>query len=277
MKASQRATRCRTAAPLAAQCVAAVAGALSALVPASPWACGQVNSEDLRLLRRTPVVEVYEAVRQSVVFVTGPVFQGDRPKLEEFFELPGSEPLPESVGSGFVIHPAGYILTNAHGAERIVEPWVVLADGKRYPAELVATASQEDVALLKVDAGRQWPAVRLAAAGDVMIGETVVVIGHPHGLRHTCTAGIVGAVGRSTQLADRGNMTLRDLIQTDAAINPGSSGGPWFNVVGEVMGMTVSMKQGAENISFAIPAATIRRVLPGLLDPERRYGLLVGL
>jgi serine protease Do len=223
------------------------------------------------------VVEVFEAGRDVTVFVTGPIYQEDRPKLEEFFKLPGKEPFEQNVGSGIVIHPSGYVITNAHGVERVVSPVVVLSDGQKHPAELVASSSTEDVALLKIEAGRRLSAARLGASGDVMIGETVIVIGHPHGLMHTCTTGILSAVGRTTSLSDRNNLTLQGLIQTDAAINPGSSGGPWFNVVGEVMGMTVSKKGGADNISFAIPIATIRKLLPGMLDVERRYGLMTGL
>jgi serine protease Do len=237
----------------------------------------QVSPDDLRLLRRTPVVEVFDASKDAIVFVTGPIFQGDRPKLEEFFKVPGAKPFEHSVGTGFVVHPSGYVVANAHGVERVISHQMVLSDGKKYPAELVASSGAEDLALLKIEAGRPLPCVQLARAGDVMIGETIIVIGHPHGLLHTCTTGIVSAVGRTTNLADRENLKLTNLIQTDAGINPGSSGGPWFNVVGEVMGMTVSKKGGADNISFAIPVATIRRLLPGMLDVEGRLGLVTGL
>jgi len=232
---------------------------------------------DSRKSRRTPVVAVFEQCRDSVVYVTGPIFKVRKPSLEEFFILPGEKPPINSVGSGFVVHESGYIITNAHAAEKVIYAQVALSDGRTYRADLVASIHEEDVALLKIDAGRPLKPVRLARSGDVMIGETVVVIANPHGLRHTCTAGVVSAMGRTTTVSDIGDLTLRDLIQTDAAINPGSSGGPWFNVLGEVMGLTASQKRDAENIGFAVPAATIRRLLPEMLDVHRRYGLLTGL
>jgi serine protease Do len=119
--------------------------------------------------------------------------------------------------------------------------------------------------------------VRLARSNDLMIGETVIVIANPHALLHTCTTGVLSAVGRDVRLADVPGVTLPNLIQSDAGINPGSSGGPWFNVVGEVIGFTTSMRKDAENIAFANPVAALRRMLPEMLDVERRYGLVTGL
>jgi serine protease Do len=231
---------------------------------------------DSRALRRTPVVQVFEDSKDSVVYVTGPILSDGQSPLQEFFRLPGKPLEHISIGSGFVIHPAGYVLTNAHATEKVIAHLVSLSDGKTYPADLVATIHDQDVALLKIDAGRPLKAVRLAQAGDVMVGETVVVIANPHGLLHTCTAGVVSAVGRTTNVTDV-QLLLKDLIQTDAGVNPGSSGGPWFNIAGEVMGMTTTKKRDADNIGFAIPAATLRKLLPGMLDVEDRYDLTTGL
>jgi len=125
--------------------------------------------------------------------------------------------------------------------------------------------------------GRPLKPVRLALSGDLMIGETVIVIGNPHALRYTCTVGVLSAIGRETRVADLAGLTLHDTIQTDAGINPGSSGSPWFNVVGEVIGMTASMKKDAQNIAFAVSAATLRKALPKMLNVERRYGFASGL
>ena len=235
------------------------------------------GAADSTASRRTPVVAVFEQCRDSVVYVTGPIFKVRKPSLEEFFILPGKKPPISSVGSGFAVHESGYVLTNAHAAEKVIYPEVTLSDGRTCRADLIASIHEEDVALLKIDAGRPLKPVRLARSGDVMIGETVIVIAHPHGLRHTCTAGVVSALGRTTTVSDIEDLTLRDLIQTDAAINPGSSGGPWFNVLGEVMGLTASQKRDAENIGFAVSVATIRRLLPEMLDVDRRYGLVTGL
>jgi len=232
---------------------------------------------DTQAVRRTRVVEVFENWKDSVVFVTGPIVKADKGSAAEFFAA-SREPLKErSVGTGFVIHESGYVVTNAHGVEKILAHVVVLADGKSYPAEPVAVMHQQDLALLKVVGARPLKAVRLVRDGELMIGETVIVIAHPHGLLHTCTAGVLSAMGRTSHLADVPGVTLQNLIQSDAGINPGSSGGPWFNAAGEVMGMTASMKKEAENIAFAISAATLRKLLPGMLDIERRYGFACGL
>ena len=249
---------------------------LTLICPAAGAAANEAAPDDRRRMRRTPAVEVFETWQDSVVFVTGPVNTSDKPPLDEFFDLPGKK-RETSIGSGFVIHRSGYILTNAHATARVLDHEVVLSNSKSYPAELAALAPEDDLALLKIDAGGPLHAVRLAGGDDLMIGETVIAIGHPHGLRFTCTAGVLSAKGRATNLLDRKERRLRNLIQCDAGINPGSSGGPWLNILGEVIGITASMKKNAENIAFAVPAATIRRQLPQMLDVQRRYGFTTGL
>jgi serine protease Do len=240
-------------------------------VPAAPAAA------DNRALRRTPAVEVYRQWKNSVVFVTGPIVKGDKPTAEEFFQTPQVGPVENSVGTGFVVHADGYILTNAHAAERIVGPVVVLPDGKPRPAELLASLHELDVALLKVEGVDSLRPVQFGQSGDAMTGEAAIVIANPLGLSRTCTVGVVSATGRSTHLADVRGVTLLDLLQSDAGINPGSSGGPWFNAAGEVMGMTTSMKRDAENVAFAISTATLRKTLPAMLDAELRGGFVTGL
>ncbi len=249
---------------------------LAMVSPAGGAAADEGVENDRRQMRRTPVVEVFETWHDSVVFVTGPIAAAGPAPLDEFFDLPKKKH-QTSVGGGFVVHSSGYILTNAHGVVKILDHKVSLSNSKLYPAELVAMASEVDLALLKIDPEKPLHAVQLAPAGDLMIGETVIAIGHPHGLRLTCTSGVLSATGRSTNLVDMKGRKLKDLLQCDAGINPGSSGGPWLNILGEVIGITVSMKKNAENIGFALPAATIRQRLPQMLDVERRYGFATGL
>ncbi|MGA2032482.1 MAG: trypsin-like peptidase domain-containing protein [Thermoguttaceae bacterium] len=226
--------------------------------------------------RRTPTVEIFHRWKDSVVYLTGPLVTGKGPSMDEFFRLPQNRET-SSIGSGFVIHESGYIVANAHSVERVIQQFVNLGDGQTYPAELIAVARDKDLALLKVEPGAPLRPVQLAKSGDFLIGERVTVIGNPHGLRHTCTAGIVSAAGRSVQTTGLPGITLHDLIQTDAGLNPGSSGGPWFNVLGRVIGITTSMQAGSQAIGFAVPVAALREVLPDMLDVERRYGLAVGL
>jgi len=267
-----RRSRCRQV----ASCV--LIGALLLAGRAAPSLAQAEPDEqtDRAALRRTPAVEVFEKWKDSVVYVTGPIVPGGGSKLAEFFDVPGAK-LEQSVGTGFVVHGSGYVVTNAHAAGRVISHQVVLSDGKKCPAELVASIRNEDLALLKVDAARPLPAVKLARSGDLLIGEPVIVIANPHGLMYTCTQGIVSAIRRQTNLLDVEGVTLTDMIQTDAGINPGSSGGPWFNVFGQVIGLTASMKRDSQNIGFAISAASLRRLLPEMLDVERRYGLVTGL
>lgn len=185
------------------------------------------------------------------------------------------------VGSGFVIDPEGYIMTNAHvvsGAERIE---VVLpppdADGSLasalsgkvniVPARIVGRTSEIDLALLKVD-GEKLPALPLAAYRDLRQGETVFAFGSPQGLRNTVTHGLVSAVARQI---DPDSPLI--YIQTDAPVNPGNSGGPLVNVDGQVIGMNtfiLSQSGGNEGLGFAVPCATVRTVYRQL----RQYGRL---
>ena len=252
-------------------------GAVAVVAILASKAVAQGAASDTRALRRSPVVEVFEKCRESVVFVTGPILRTGQSPADEFFVSSAPGPQEQNVGSGCVLHPAGYVLTNAHAVEKLIEPVVVLSDGRRYPAEVVAVVHQQDLDLLQINPPKPLAAVRLGRPGDLMVGETVVVIANPHGLLYTCTSGVLSAVGRSTNLADMPGVVLRGLIQSDAAINPGSSGGPWFNIAGEMIGMTSSMKRDAENIAFAIPSATLCRYLPEMLDIERRQGIVTGL
>ncbi len=254
----------------------AVFAALLTLAAAGLDAAGQALTSDTRAKRRTPVVEVFETWKDAVVFVTGPVVTPGQPPTDEFFVPSEQKTQEQNVGTGCVLHESGYVVTNAHAVEKLIAPVVALGDGRRFPAEVVAVLHQQDLALLKIEAGR-LKTVRLALSDDLLIGETIVVIGNPHGLLFTCTTGVVSAVGRASNLVDVPGVVLRDLIQSDAGINPGSSGGPWFNIAGEMIGITSSMKRDAENIAFAISAASLRRALPGMLDVERRQGMLTGL
>jgi serine protease Do len=226
--------------------------------------------------RRTPAVEIFQRYKGAVVYLTGPMLGPREPAVDEFFALPRRREVT-SLGSGCIIHPSGYILANAHAVEKPFFHEVTLSDGRRLTAELLAVVRQHDLALLKVEAGRPLTAVKLAHDGDLMIGEPVIVIGNPQGLLSTCTTGVLSAVGRATRPSGLPGITLYGMIQTDAAINPGSSGGPWFNALGEVIGVTAAQKMNAENIAFGIPVATIRQTLPEMLDVEGGQGITTGL
>ena len=239
--------------------------------------------EDKQYRRRTAVVDVFEAARDSVVNVsTTEIVEIRSPfgiptPFEGFFEMPRSRRRieRESVGSGFVLHPAGYIITNAHVVARTAQRKAIFANGDVYEAELISIDEDRDLAVLKIDAGRLLPPIRLGTSSDLMVGEPVVAIGNPFGFQHSVTVGVISALNRSLQIDH--DRKFDSLIQTDASINPGNSGGPLLNILGEVVGVNTAIRADAENIGFAIPADSLRQMLPDMLDVERRYGFVTGL
>ena len=258
----------------------AFSAALAAVLicAAAGTALGQTKLEtvDPHDPRRTPVVEVFHHWRDSVVYLTGPLASAPGPTIDEFFQVPLRRETI-SIGSGFVVHESGYVITNAHAVERVITHHATLTDGRTYPAELIGLSREYDLALLKVEAGRPLQPVQLGKSNDFLLGETVIIISNPAGLLHTCTTGVISASERHTLASGLPGVVLRDLIQTDASINPGSSGGPWFNVLGEVVGVTTAKQVGSQNIGFGIPVMAVRHTLPQMLDVERRYGIFTGL
>lgn len=261
--------------------------AISCVLAVATDALGQDAAgatRDDRDLRRTPVVEVFEANRDSVVNIAstrvvedrGPFLFGS--PFDDLFDMPspfrGRRYARTSMGSGFVLHRDGYIITNAHVVARTVERKVIFADGREIEAEIVAIDVDRDLAMLKIDTPDTLPAVTLGRSDDLMVGETVIAIGNPLGFQHTVTSGVVSATGRDLDFA--GGISLEGLIQTDASINPGNSGGPLLNILGELIGVNTAIRGDAQNIGFAIAVDQLREVLPDLLDIERRYRIVTG-
>ncbi|WP_019919490.1 DegQ family serine endoprotease [Methyloversatilis discipulorum] len=177
----------------------------------------------------------------------------------------GEGPAPRGIGSGFVISPDGYILTNAHVVADAAEVTVKFTDKREYKAKVIGSDKRTDVALIKIEA-KNLPAVKLGNAETTRVGEWVAAIGAPFGFENTVTAGIVSAKSRA--LPDE---SLVPFIQTDVAINPGNSGGPLFNLNGEVIGINsqiYSRTGGFMGLSFAIPIDVAMRVA----DQIKQYG-----
>ncbi len=185
--------------------------------------------------------------------------------FERFFGPPRRMPYKaKSLGSGFVIDPAGYILTNNHVVENADEIVVRLPTGKEFKAKVVGRDSKTDIALIEIHGASELTPVLLGNSDDLKVGQWVVAIGNPFGLENTVTAGIVSAIGRHINQGPYDNF-----IQTDAAINPGNSGGPLLNTRGEVVGInTAIFSRGGGNIGigFAIPISLAREIIPQLKE-----------
>ncbi len=171
----------------------------------------------------------------------------------------------KGLGSGFIIDPRGYIVTNRHVIAGADEIQVTLEGNKKFKASVVSADPKTDVAVIKID-GRNLPTVRLGDPRTLEVGDWVLAVGNPFGLTQTVTAGIVSAKGRS---ADIGPLHYQNFIQTDAAINQGNSGGPLVNIEGEVIGLNtaiVSESGGSVGIGFAIPVDVIKKVVDATLS-----------
>jgi S1-C subfamily serine protease len=187
-------------------------------------------------------------------------------------------------GSGFVLTPDGYVLTNSHVARagrdsvKGLQHRVHLADGREAPARFVGDDPDTDLALLQVDAAASGtlPTLALGSSATLKRGEIAIAIGNPLGFEHTVTAGIVSALGRSMR-ASTGRL-IPDVVQTDAALNPGNSGGPLLNARGEVIGVNTAIIRGAQALCFAVAVDIASWVVPQLLrhGAVRRAWLGVG-
>jgi serine protease Do len=225
--------------------------------------------------RRTAVVDVVERVRAAVVNIHSER-NARGPDAEDLLApLAPSQNRINGMGTGIVVDPRGYIVTNQHVVEEVNLIRVRLSDGTAHTARVLAREHEADLAILKIDAGRPLPVMPLGTANDLMVGETVIAIGNAYGYEHTVSVGVVSAVKRDVTLNKE--VSYKALIQTDACINPGNSGGPLLNVNGELVGVNVAIRAGAQGIGFAIPVDSMLRVVADLLSIRKRNGTWHGL
>ncbi len=253
---------------------------LAGLIASAPCRA-EVPDDDPRV---TPVVRAYRRARPAVVNIssrkiirTRMGFFGDDLFSEMFPDLAPTRRVPvASLGSGVVIHPAGYVVTNAHVVRSAEEVRATFAEKSEHRADLIVADLASDLAILKLrrPPDRPLESLPLGRSDDLMVGETVVAVGNPLGLASTVTVGVVSAIGRT--LTFRDGVEITGLIQTDAPINRGNSGGPLLNIKGELIGINTAIRADAQDIGFAIPIGRLRELLPELLDVEQLHRLVFG-
>jgi serine protease Do len=222
--------------------------------------------------------EVAKAVTPAVVNITSRAVRGHdrnrRDPMDEFFgapfgpfgpqgPVPPREPRGGGMGSGVIVSPDGYVITNNHVVEGANELTVTLPDKREFKGKIVGTDPKTDLAVVKIDASG-LPFVKWGDSSKLQVGEYVLAIGNPFGLNSTVTLGIVSALGRGRM----GITQYEDFIQTDAAINPGNSGGALINTAGELVGINtaiISQTGGYQGVGFAVPAGMAKPVLESLI------------
>ena len=177
-------------------------------------------------------------------------------------------------GTGCVIDAAGYVLTNDHVVHGAIGGEAMFADGRKFPFKIIVSAPEEDLAIIKLDDQRPFPALTLGRSHDLILGEPVVVIGTPEGLHHSVSRGIVSGLDRSTKTQ---HAILPSMLQTDAGSSGGFSGSPLINALSQQIGVLTSRKKEAENVAFAITIDHVRKSFPWMIAGEKRFGFQLGL
>lgn len=226
-------------------------------------------------LRLTPLVRAVQQARPSIVNIHGEKIVGGEfggPTTEARRRVNG-------MGTGVVIDERGYIITNHHVVDGVRKILVTTADEQTLVAQLVSHDPKTDLAVIKIETLTPLPVIHIGTSADLMPGETVVAVGNAFGYEHTVTQGIISALHRSVQVSD--TQSYEDLIQTDASINPGNSGGPLLNIDGEMIGINVAVRAGAQGIGFAIPIDKTLAIATELLSTRRIdhtwHGLVIDL
>src|SRR5262245_43080408 len=230
-------------------------------VPAFLWLAALAEASELR---NSPIVKAVQDTEPAVVNIHGrKMVRAENAS----FGTPDAVRQVNGMGTGIIIDPRGYILTNYHVVEGVSNIQVTLADSKTAVARLISHDPKTDLAVIKIDAKEPLSVIHFGTSCDLMKGEQVIAIGNAYGYEHTVTRGIISALHRNVQVSDE--QKYNDLIQCDASINPGNSGGPLLNIDGEAIGINVAVRVGAQGIGFAIPIDEALEVAARLMSTER--------
>jgi len=230
---------------------------------------------------QSSIVTVVEKATPAVVSI---IITKDLPKITTFDPFSGTFNLPDpnqptqkqeiGGGSGFIISSDGYVVTNKHVVvDTEAEYTVLLNNGDKHPAKVLARDPSNDLAILKID-GKNFPTLQLGDSDSLKVGQSVIAIGNALGeFRNTVSTGVVSGLARSITASSGPSSSERllGLIQTDASINPGNSGGPLMDTTGQVIGINVAVAQGAQNIGFALPINQVKQTI----ESVRKNGRLV--
>src|SRR5215211_6759215 len=217
--------------------------------------------------RLTPIVLAVRKARVSVVSIKGQKTVTEKSESGSKADTSEAPRQVNGMGTGTVIDERGYVLTNYHVVSDVRRIEVTLDDGRGLIGDLIAYDAAADLAVIKIPASKPLTVIRLGTSADLMVGESVIALGNAFGYEQTVTRGVVSALGRDVQVSE--TQSYDHLIQTDASINPGNSGGPLLNIDGEMIGVNVAVRAGAQGIGFAIPIDDALTVAARLLNVQR--------
>jgi serine protease Do len=227
--------------------------ALAVLVGALLIGAATENQACAQYSRRTPITEAVEKTKNSIVTIK--------------VERQNNWGRTEVVGTGVIVDDRGYIVTNHHVIANCDKVNVQLADDTEVVAKVFAEDANHDLAILSISTKKKLVELPCGPASDLKVGETVITVGHPFGYTNTVSTGIISAKGRD--VSTPGGARLTNLIQTNASINPGNSGGPMLNINGELIGINVALREGAQGIAFALNADTVQKLLSKYMSAVR--------
>ena len=239
------------------------------IVPCACTFASLVRGDDARV---TPLVKAVRSCMESVVNIHT---EKAAPADKESRFLTQKPRRVTGMGTGIVVDERGYIVTNYHVIHDVDQITVTLQNGETLAGRKISFDRKHDMAIIHIDPTKPLTVMPLGTSSDVMLAEQVFAVGNAFGYEHTVTSGIVSAIGRDVEVDE--TQSYENLIQTDASINPGNSGGPLLNVNGQVIGINVAIRAGAQRIGFALPIDEARRTIARLLSTERLSGVSHGV